>query len=701
MNNRTLEEYQILAENIVHSTVSEDNYKSIHQKLYELIPFFEKQYYVHHRHVISDYTYDRLFEILKKIETAYPELQQDYSPLLRVGNDSIDTFNTVKHAVPMLSLENSYNENDLLDFDTSVKKLSQENEIMYCVEPKFDGASIALTYENNVLIRAVTRGNGTEGDEVTHNARVIKSIPLFAPFSTLGITKIELRGEVMISQPNFNAMNKERESKNLPIYQNARNTVSGSLRTKDNNEAKNRRMEAFMYQIAFAQDNHGNDMLASNSFASHFNNIEMLSTLGFKTPIAEKKRCNSIAEVLNFIQEWEIKRDNYNYEIDGMVVKADSLKVQRLLGFTSHHPRWAVAFKFKPKKALTQLLAVEYQVGRTGAVTPVAKLQPVRLAGVTVSSVSLHNSDFIKERNIELGDYVYVERAGDVIPYISDIDISKRENTAPILFPSHCPVCGSPLEKPENEAVWRCYNTANCSAQIEEGMIHFVSKDAMNIDGLGREIIIDFVQRGFIKNISDIYNLPYNEIEKLDGWKEKSINNLKQGIEKSKTNELWRLITGLGIRLVGVNTAKMLSKQVESIFDFTTWDAEKYTSLPDVGPKVANSLFQFFSDTKHIELLHSLALSGVVMHNTPNDTNTNEGILQGKTILFTGTLSSLKRDEAEQIAEKNGAKIASSVSKNLSILVVGENAGSKLEKARQLGNVTIWTEAEFITNLSL
>lgn len=668
--------------------------------LYDLLRFFEQQYYANNQSLISDYEYDILFEIVKKIENENQTWIADFSPTQRVGNDITNLFATVTHAVPMLSLNNSYNESDVFDFDISVKKLAEINEINYCVEPKFDGASIALTYEDDILIRAATRGNGIQGDDITPNAKAIRSIPLKVPFSKYGIKTIELRGEVMISQSHFAAMNMQREALRLPLYQNARNTVSGSLRLKNSAEIRDRNLEAFIYQIGYAIDDQKQDILLHSNFKSHFHNIEWLSQLGFKTPNEEKKCCTNIQEAIQFIQEWEKLRDNYAYEIDGMVIKVNNLPIQQNIGATSHHPRWAVAYKFKPKSALSKLIQIDYQVGRTGAITPVAKIEPVKLAGVTVSSVSLHNEEFIKEKQIEIGDYVFVERAGDVIPYITGVDINKRSNTQSVVFPTHCPICNSLLEKPENESVWRCFNTADCPAQIEERLVHFVSKDAMNIDGLGRETILDFVSRKVIGSIVDIYTLNYEAINQWEGWKEKRILNLKNGIEASKQNELYRLIVGLGIRHCGERTAKLLSKQVSSIFDFGHWTIEQYMALQDIGPKVAETLFAYFQDQNHISLLYRLKELGVNTINQSYNTNINDGVWSGKTILFTGTLSTMKRDDAEKLAEQHGAKIASSVSKNLSILVVGESAGSKLEKAKKINTITIWSETEFLDHLN-
>ena len=467
--------------------------------LIAVIRYHDWKYYLQSTPSINDQQYDFLFKELKKIETEHPNLVRDDSPTQRIGLALSTDAKTVAHSVPMISLDNSYNADDLKEFDERLQKLLNGEAIQYCVEPKFDGSSIALLYENDKLVRAATRGNGVEGEDITHNARVLKSIPLQANFSKRGISKIELRGEVVIANDVFKKLNEDRAKENLKTFQNSRNTASGSLRMKDPSETANRGLEAFMYQIGYAVDTNNNNVLGE-SLNNHFENIDMLYTLGFKTPQSEKKICNSIQEVIDFCNQWEAKRDSYNYEIDGMVIKVNKLTQQNKVGATGHHPRWAIAYKFKAKKARTKLLDIEYQVGRTGAITPVAKLEPVPLAGVTISSVSLHNEDFIKEKKLRMNAYVYVERSGDVIPYISGVDESSLdENTQEIIFPKNCPSCNSELVREAEESAWRCINL-ECIAKSEESIIHFVSKEAMDIDGLGRDIVIRFMKEGLINN---------------------------------------------------------------------------------------------------------------------------------------------------------------------------------------------------------
>ncbi|MDA8980372.1 NAD-dependent DNA ligase LigA [Chitinophagales bacterium] len=683
------DEMQVQTDNLLYKQLGKVDIPGLRAAL----KYHDWKYYVQAEPSISDIEYDKLFKALKDLEAEYPELVTPDSPTQRVAQVLTSDFQTVEHTVPMLSLSNSYNADDLFAFDESVKKLSNRSDIQYAVEPKYDGASIALIYENDMLTRAATRGNGTEGEEITGNAKRIKNIPLQADFSKYGISKIELRGEVVIELGVFDRMNEARETEGLKVFQNSRNTASGSLRMKDPEEVSKRNLEAFIYQIGYAADVHGNELLG-DKLLSHFENIDMLHALGFQTPQEEKTLVSSIEEVSEFVKEWEEKRDGYNYEIDGMVVKVNDLRLQNSLGFTAHHPRWAIAFKFKARQATTQLLNIEYQVGRTGAVTPVAKLDPVRLAGVTVSSVSLHNADFIQEKDIHLGDYVKVERAGDVIPYIASVDLTRRDKVEAVVFPTECPSCAAQLVRPEGEAVWRCEN-AECPAQAEERMIHFVSKGAMDIEGLGKDIVKRFMTEGIVSKIEDIYRLDYEAILSLEGWKDKSVENLRSGVEKSKSQPLWRLLVALGIRHVGSATAKMLEKQIQRIDDLVSWNADSLAELEDVGPKVAESILSFFHNEENQALIKSLEELGVKVEKTEEDSALKSNKLEGLTFLFTGSLSRFSRDKAKELVEENGGKNISGVSAKLNYLVAGEKAGSKLTKAEKLG-IPVISEDEFL-----
>ncbi|MFT4969419.1 MAG: DNA ligase (NAD+) [Chitinophagales bacterium] len=690
------DEMQVQTDNLLYKKLTKEDIVPLR----ELIQYHDWKYYVKAEPSISDVEYDKIFKSLKALEEKNPELITADSPTQRVAQALTSDFTTVAHTVPMLSLSNSYNADDLNAFDESVMKLSNREGISYCVEPKFDGASIALVYENDQLVRGATRGNGTEGEEITANAKQLKNVPITALFSKYGIGKIELRGEVVIELNNFDQLNIEREREGLKVFQNSRNTASGSLRMKDPNEVAKRNLEAFIYQIGYVVDADGKEMLGEK-FTSHFQNIEMLAELGFQTPQEEKTLSTNIQDVIQFAQGWEQKRDNYNYEIDGMVIKVDDLRLQNTLGSTAHHPRWAIAYKFKARQATTQLLNIEYQVGRTGAVTPVAKLDPVRLAGVTVSSVSLHNADFIAEKDVHIGDYVRVERAGDVIPYIASVDLSKRKELEAVVFPTTCPSCEAKLVRPEGDAVWRCDNV-ECPAQTEERMIHFVSKGAMDIDGMGKDIVKRFIAEGLLENVEDIYRFDYEKVLALEGWKEKSVENLKKGVELSKQQPLWRLLVGLGIRHVGSATAKMLEKQIQRVDDLINWTMESLAELEDVGPKVAESVMSFFQNEENQVLLKNLEELGVKVEKTEEDNVLKSNKLEGLTFLFTGALSRFSRDKAKALVEENGGKNVSGVSAKLNYLIAGEKAGSKLTKAEKINEkagervVNIISEDDFL-----
>ena len=564
--------------------------------------------------------------------------------------------------------------------------------MIYCVEPKFDGGSIALLYENDILVRAATRGDGTTGEEITNNARRMRSVPLRADFSSIGLQKVELRGEVVINKQTFADINRKREEDGLNILQNPRNSAAGALRVKDAEEVSRRGLEAFIYAIGYAVDAKRENQLG-DALQKHFDNIEWLGKLGFKVPVQEKKRCKGIQEVMDFINEWEARRDDFAYEIDGMVIKVDDLKQQQLCGFTAHHPRWAIAFKFKAREAATELEGVEFQVGRTGAITPVAKVKPVYIGGVTVSSISLHNLDIIREKDIRLGDTVIVQRAGDVIPYIDRVVLEKRSGKETAIdFPDGCPSCGAPIHRPEGEAVFRCSNI-ECPAQAEERLIHFVSKGAIDMDGLGRETVIDFFRRGWLKTIPDIYRLPYEEILSLEGWKEKSVNKLRESIEASKQQPLWRLVNGFGIRHVGTQTAKDLVRHLDKLTDLFGYDAEKLTEIEGIGQIVASSITEFFHNPGNRHMITELETLGL---NLVQEKQAGGGKLEGKTFLFTGSLTRFTRDQAKEMVEANGGRILSSVSANLHYLVAGEKAGSKLKKAEAIPSIQVIDEEQFL-----
>ena len=693
-----------------HSAFS-SNQETI-QALRQAIRYHEWRYYLLNDPVVSDFEYDQLFKQLEELEENHPELISNDSPTQRVSTDLNEAFSQVEHLTPMLSLDNSYNADDLNDFDEQVKKLCNlpvDSDVEYCVEPKFDGGTVALVYENNQLVRGATRGNGQIGDEITANMRTLKSIPLNADFLQFGITRAELRGEAIIRKDVFDKINNTRAEQGESVFANPRNAATGTLRMKDPREAATRGLEAFIYQLGHAVDENGKSVL--DAVPTQFDTIGMLESLGFKTPttrplnsegLTERAVFSSIKSVIDFCEAWQEFRDEYPYEVDGLVVKVNSLALQEKCGYTSHHPRWAIAYKFKAKQATTTLRDVEFQVGKTGAITPVAKLEPVQLAGVTVQNVSLHNEDFIKSKDIRIGDQVLVERAGDVIPYIvKSLEELRTGEEKPVDYPRNCPVCDSVLVRPEDEAVWRCEN-AECEAQVVQRMIFHTSKHAMDIEGLGESTIRRFYELGWLRSIADLYRLDYQAVSELEGFGEKSATNMETSVNKAKQNPIYRLLHSLSVHHLGQKGSKLLAAEVEHVLNLKDWDLERFQEIKDVGPILAQNVHNFFQNEHNIELLQTMEELGVNLQQTDEDkrpASASEGPLLGKTILFTGTLTNMTRQEAEAKAAAAGARISSGVSKNLNILVVGEKAGSKLKKAQALGTVTIWTEDEFADQL--
>jgi DNA ligase (NAD+) len=678
-------------------------------ELRQLIVYHEYRYYILNDPVVSDYEYDQLYKLLEKLEADHPDLVTPDSPTQRVSSDLIEDFPSVEHLTPMLSLANSYNEEDLVEFDKQIKRyanIPEEQDIEYAVEPKFDGGSIAVVYENDQLVRGATRGNGQMGEEMTANARVIRSVPLKAAFSKYGIQKAELRGEVLIRKDVFEEINATRQKEGLTLFANARNTATGALRMKDPKEVARRGLEAFIYTLGFATGENGESVLSN--FNSHKESLDMLHQLGFKVPAEgdERKVCKNIREVVDFCLKWQEKREEYPYEIDGMVVKVNDRELQERTGYTSHHPRWSIAFKFKAKQATTKLLNVEYQVGKIGSITPVAKVEPVQLAGVTVASVSLHNEDFITGKDLHLGDTVLVERAGDVIPYIvKAMDELRDGSEQPIKFPQTCPVndTDEPVElvRAEGEAAWRC-PTCVCGAQNLQQIIFHVSKNAMDIDGMGKSIIERFYELGWLRTIADVYRLDYDQIAQLEGFGQKSADNLKASIEKAKQNPIYRLLHSLAIHHLGRKVSKIIAAEIKHVLDLREWTTEDFTNIKDVGPVVAENIAHYFHDEHNIKMLEEMEALGVNLKQTEDDipkAASGDGPFVGKTILFTGSLQTMSRKEAQAKAEAAGAKNISAVSGNLDVLVVGEKAGSKLKKAQALGTVQVLTEEEFLAQL--
>ena len=663
------------------------------EPLRSVLRFHEHRYYVLNDPLISDGEYDHLFKLLEKIEAAFPACVTPDSPTQRVGKGLTKEFPTVQHLVPMLSLENSYDEQDLLDWDRKARELTGLAEIEYCIEPKFDGASISLIYEEDRLVRGATRGDGVQGDDITVNIRQIRSIPLSAKFSGRGIQQIEVRGEVLINKETFKKFNEQRLADNLPPLANPRNAASGSLRMVDPREVAKRGLEAFLYHVSDVSVLPGGKL--TRLLDTHSGSLQLLWEAGFRSPVKESRVVTGIESVIEHCRAYEKMRDELPYEIDGMVVKVNDLALQDRMGMTTHHPRWAIAFKFKARQATSKLKDVEFQVGRVGSITPVAKIDPVYIGGVTVTSVSLFNEDVIREKDLMIGDTVLVERAGDVIPYIvrSQPELRSGKEKA-ILFPNHCPVCKSLLHKPEGESAWRCINP-NCEAQVVERLIHFVSKDAMDIRSFGEANVRKFYDLKLLENIPGIYHLDFEKISLLEGFGKKSIDKLQEAIQGSKRQPLNRLIYALGIRYVGETTAKTLANNIKNLWDLAAFSVEALMTMEDIGPKVAGSIHEFFQTPEIVDMLKQLQACGLEFSNTKRADHQAD-TLHGQTFLFTGTLTKLKRSEAEERVEHQGGKLLTGVSSKLNYLVVGEDAGSKLEKAKKINTVRILSEDEFI-----
>ncbi|TAM95376.1 MAG: DNA ligase (NAD(+)) LigA [Chitinophagaceae bacterium] len=667
--------------------------RNIVNDLRDVINYSDWRYYVKDEPVLADQEYDQLFAWLKVLEKENPALITPDSPTQRIAKGLTKEFPTVDHLVPMLSLDNSYNAEDLREWDRRCREFADVHHIEYCIEPKFDGAGISLIYENDILTRGATRGDGIQGEDITMNIKQIKSVPLSAKFSMLGVHQIEIRGEVLINKNKFKQFNDQRLAENLPPLANPRNAASGSLRMIDPQEVGKRGLEAFLYHTSYLDLQEGK--IEPEALKTHYGTLKALSQLGFRTPVNIMKVVKGIDEVIAYCKDFEEKRDELPYEIDGLVVKVNEYALQDKMGMTTHHPRWAMAFKFKARQATSMLRRVEFQVGRTGTITPVAKIDPVPLSGVTVSSVSMFNEDVVREKDLRVGDTVIVERAGDVIPYIVKPLTDLRDGTEKmIIFPEKCPVCSDKLVKETGESAWRCVNI-NCEAQVVERLIHFGSKDAMDIRNLGEANVKRFYELKLLKDIPGIYQLDFEKIRELDGFGKKSIENLKTAIENSKHQPLHRLIYALGIRFVGETTAKTLAKSVHELMAMKGMNEESFMALEDIGPKVAGAIIQFFSNEDNIKMLHELKRLGVNTENISGQ-KTGSGELNGLTFLFTGTLSTMKRGDAEALVESKGGKIVSGVSSKLSYLVAGEEAGSKLEKAKKINAVKILSEKEFL-----
>lgn len=658
------------------------------EELRKLITQYDYEYYVLAQPQISDYEYDKLLAELIQLESENPNLITPDSPTQRVGSDLNNEFKTIVHQVPMLSLSNTYSEDELLDFDRRAREgLPSIEKVEYVCELKIDGVSVSLKYKNGLLDYAATRGDGTSGEDVTNNVKTIKSVPLSYPKKIAGKLKldnIEVRGEIYMEVEAFKKMNAERELEGEKVFVNPRNSTAGTIKLLDSKQVAKRPLQIFTY------------FLFSNSdeLLSHYENLKLLSGLGFRVN-PNYKLCTSINDVLEFCKEWEEKRDTLPYEIDGVVVKVNSIKQQKILGSIAKSPRWAVAFKFKAKQAVTKLNKIVWQVGRTGTLTPVAELEPVFLAGSTISRATLHNMDEINRKDIREDDYVTIEKGGDVIPKVVSVDLLKREkNSKPVEIPDKCPVCKSKLYQPEEEVAIYCENNS-CPAQVKGRLSHFSARGAMDIEGLGDALINLFVEMEFLHDCADIYNLKNKreELINIERLGEKSVDNLLNSIEKSKEKPFDKVLFAIGIRYVGAGAAKKIADHFSKIDNLMKASEEEIEAIHEIGPSISKSIKRFFADQKNIKLIERLKKAGLKFSAEKKEPASNK--LNGRSFVLTGTLSSMSRDEAKEIIIANGGSVVSSVSKNTNYVVAGESPGSKFDKAQKLG-IAILSEEEFL-----
>lgn len=657
------------------------------QRIDELIKIINKaseEYYTNDNPTITDQEYDDYYHELEKLEQQYPELIREDSPTKRVGGKIIDEFKKVSHEIPMMSLGDIFSEDEIFEFDQRIKKTIPNPT--YVCELKIDGLSVSLLYENGKLIRGATRGNGIIGEDITHNVETIKSIPLVINDKR----KIEVRGEIYMPKKSFNKLNQERQEKGESLFANPRNAAAGSVRQLDSKIAAKRNLSTFIYHLPSSDD---------FNIKYHHESLSFMKELGFIVN-ENIKIADNVNEVINYVKEWTEKRESLPYEIDGIVIKVDKIEDQKKLGYTSRTPKWAIAYKFPAVEVLTKIKNIEFCVGRTGKITPRADLDPVHLAGSIIKSVTLHNEDYIKEKEIMINDTIVLHKAGDVIPEV--VKVLKERRTGienPFKMIKNCPICNSKLEKKETEANYFCPNP-NCDARNIEGLIHFSSRETMNIEGFGESIVEDFYNEGYLKTICDYYTL-YNhkeDLKELEGFGEKSINNLLQNIEKSKKNSLEKLLFALGIRYIGKKTAKILAINYRNIDKLMSAEYEDLVKIQDIGEVIADSVYKFFKEEKNIKTINELKLLGVNMEYKGNESIDDN--FNNKTFVLTGTLSKLTRDEASIEIENRGGKVTSSVTKKTDYVIVGENPGSKYQKAKDL-NINILNEEEFLNMLEV
>ncbi len=659
-----------------------ENIKKEIEKLRELIHYHNYRYYVLNSPEISDYEYDQLYKKLEELEKKYPELVTPDSPTRRIGEALTGEFPTVEHKVPMLSLENTYSLDELIEYEKRLKRIvGFDRKIDYAVELKIDGVAVSLEYENGIFKRGSTRGNGILGDDITNNLKAIKSVPLKIFTDEKELFNIEVRGEVYMPNEVFLEINRKREEDGEILFANPRNAAAGTLKSLDPKIIAERKLDIFIHTIVRMPE----------KYKTHTECIEKLKKIGFKTtPFIYK--ISSMDEIKEIIQKWEKERYNLPYGIDGLVIKVDSLNLREELGYTEKSPRWAIAFKFAPERAETKLIKIEPNVGRTGIVTPVAILEPVFISGTNVSRASLYNEDEIKRKDIREGDYVYVEKGGEIIPKVVGVNKSKRTGKEKeFKFPEKCPVCGSKLVKEEDEAHWRCINIS-CPAQVKGRIIHFASRNAMDIEGLGEVLVNVLVDKGIIKDYGDIYFIKKDELVNIERMGEKSAQNLINAIERSKSRGLDKVIYAIGIRNIGSHAARLLASRFKSMDKFIKADFEELSKIEGIGPVRAESIRNFFGVKENLKVIEKLEKAGVLMEIKESE---KKKILEGKRFVFTGTLEKFTREKAKEMVLLLGGEVSDSVSKNTDYVVVGKEPGSKYEKAKKMG-IRIINEDEFL-----
>ena len=659
------------------------------KELSDLLHHYNYLYYVKNESVVSDYEFDMLLKELEGLETQYPQLLDINSPSKRVGGDITKKFDTVKHKYPMLSLSNTYSKEEIIEWEERIKK-TIESDIEYVCELKYDGVAIGIRYVNGIFHSAVTRGDGTQGELISPNVRTINSIPLKlkAPFPD----DFEIRGEIFMPLAEFEKLNQERSANDLPLFANPRNTASGTLKLQDSSAVSERSLDCFLYGLY--QDR--------SAQSTHFDSVSYAGEMGFKIPMTSENMISKVSTVdgiLEFIAFWDEKRKNLPFEIDGIVIKVNSYRQQEELGYTAKSPRWAISFKYKTERVQTRLESVSYQVGRTGAITPVANLDPVYLGGTTVKRASLHNAEQMEKLDLHEGDHVFVEKGGEIIPKIVDVNIEKRSVQArPIVFISNCPACPSPLLKEEGEAQHYCRNEKECPPQVKGKIEHFIGRKAMDIDGLGAETIDALVELGYVHNVADLYDLTYEQLLSMDRMADKSVRNLLDGLEKSKKMPFEKVLFGLGIRFVGETVSKKLAKAFLSIDAIQAASYEELVETDEIGEKIALSISTYFQDEDSVALIQKLKDSGLCFEKEYEAMDSI--ILDGLSIVISGTFNRFSREEIKKMIELNGGKNSSSLSKKTNILVAGENMGpSKLKKATDL-NIEIINEDEFLNRIN-